>query len=163
MNQKNQRKTLAVSKKHFTKAEIVNREAEERAAKTDKDQLLTPPDWLVNVRAVKEWNRITTELLKLDLIGNLDVDALGAYCNALAKYIETTEALKGAPLLVEKEMSSGVIQHVPNPLFEIQRQHAAEMRRFGTLCGVTLDSRLKAASIKTAKVEDEITQEFGVI
>lgn len=157
------RKPLSAQTQCITRADKERRKLEEKAIETGKDQLLTPPDWLTNVRAVKEWKRITRELLRLDVIGNLDIDALGCYCNALAAYIETTKELEGQPILVEKELSSGAIQMVPNPLYEAQRQHATEMRRFGALCGITLDSRLKAAAIKTAKVEDEITQEFGVI
>ena len=160
---KRQRKPVNEMTGHQTRADKARREAEEKLAATGKDALCKPPDWLVNVRAVREWNRITTELLRLDIIGNLDADALGAYCNALAAYIETAQALKDAPMLIEKEMANGSVRIVPNPIFEAQRQHADEMRKWGRLCGITLDSRLKAASIKVTEQENEIEKEFGVI
>ena len=159
----NQRKPVAMMRKHLTKAEKAKRESEEKAAATDKDQLLEPPAWLSGRVAVREWKRITKELLKLDIIGNLDVDALGAYCNALASYIDITDQLKGEPTLIEVELSGGATKMVINPLMEAQRRAADEMRRFGRLCGITLDSRLKAAAIKTSKEEDELEKEFGVI
>ena len=160
---KNGRKPIVLMSKNLTKAEIARREEEEKLSFTDKDQLRTPPDWLMNDRAVKEWNRITGELLELDIIGNLDIDALAGYCNALAEYIETVDALKDAPLLIDMEMANGATRKVANPLFEIQRKHADEMRKFGRLCGITLDSRLKAASLRVDKEEDAIEKEFGVI
>ena len=130
---------------------------------TGKEALTKPPDWLVNVRALREWNRITGELLKLDIIGNLDVDALGGYCNALAAYIETTQALRDAPMVIEKDQKNGTVLMELNPLFEAQRKHSDEMRKWGRLCGITLDSRLKAASIKVSEQESELEKEFGVI
>lgn len=45
----------------------------------------------------------------------------------------------------------------------IQKKYAEEMRKFASLCGLTIDSRLKAATIKIDKVENEIEDEFGDI
>ena len=52
---------------------------------------------------------------------------------------------------------------VKNPMVDIQKGYAEEMRRFAALCGLTIDSRLKIASAKTSKVEDEIESKFGII
>ena len=160
---KNGRKPIVLMSKNLTKAEIARREEEEKLSYVDKDQLRTPPDWLVNDRAVKEWKRITGELLKLDIIGNLDADALVGYCNALAGYIECVEAMRDNGVMVEVIMSNGEKKIVPNPYIEPQRKYADEMRKFGRLCGITLDSRLKAASLRVDKEEDAIEKEFGVI
>ena len=160
---KNARKPADAMSKHLTNAEKARRKAEEGLTVTGKEALCTPPDWLVNVRAVTEWKRITGELLKLEIIGNLDADALACYCNALAAYIETTKELAGQPIIIEKPMANGSVQKVLNPLYTAQQHHATEMRRFGALCGITLDSRLKAASIKVSEQENELEKEFGVI
>ena len=45
----------------------------------------------------------------------------------------------------------------------VQKKYAEEMRKFASLCGMTIDSRLKAAAMKVEKVKDEIKDEFGDI
>ena len=95
-------------------------------------------------------------------MGNLDYANLGGYCNAYANYIQVTEILKDQTYSIERETRTGTII-VKNPLVDIQTNYAAEMRRFAALCGLTIDSRLKAAVVKTEKTEDMITEKFGNI
>ena len=129
---------------------------------TGNNQLKTPPRWLINDVAKKEWRRIVRELNKIQIVGNLDYANLGGYCNAYANYIQVTEILKNQTYSIERETRTGTII-VKNPLVDIQTNYAAEMRRFAALCGLTIDSRLKAAVVKTEKTEDMITEKFGNI
>lgn len=126
------------------------------------NQLKTPPRWLINDVAKKEWRRIVRELNKIQIVGNLDYANLGGYCNAYANYIQVTEILKDQTYSIERKTRTGTII-VKNPLVDIQTNYAAEMRRFAALCGLTIDSRLKAAVVKTEKTEDMITEKFGNI
>ena len=87
---------------------------------------------------------------------------MGGYCNAYANYIKATEILKDQSYYIDRETRSGVIV-VKNPMVDIQTNYASEMRRFAALCGLTIDSRLKAAVTKTEKTEDMIQQKFGNI
>ena len=48
------------------------------------------------------------------------------------------------------------------PLVDVQKKYAEEMRRFGALCGLTFDSRLKAGAMKVEKQQDEIYEKFGI-
>lgn len=156
------KKPIDMQKAHLTLVEKQNKKAEEDSVTTGNNQLKTPPRWLINDVAKKEWRRIVRELNKIQIVGNLDYANLGGYCNAYANYIQVTEILKDQTYSIERETRTGTII-VKNPLVDIQTNYAAEMRRFAALCGLTIDSRLKAAVIKTEKTEDMITEKFGNI
>lgn len=151
-----------MQKAHLTLVEKQNRRQEEESVVTGNNQLKTHPKWLINDTAKKEWRRIVKELNKIDIVGNLDYANLGGYCNAYANYIKATEILKDQTYYIDRETRTGVIV-VKNPMVDIQTNYAAEMRKFAALCGLTIDSRLKAAVTKTEKTEDMIQQKFGNI
>ncbi len=156
------RKPVDMQKGHVLKREKEQKQQEEEYVTVGKDQLKRAPVWLIDNVAKKEWSRLIKELDKIDIIGNLDKNNLGAYCNAFSKYLQVSEELAGSTLTVRKETKYGV-QIVPNPLIGIQKMYAEEMRKFAALCGLTIDSRLKAAVTKTSKKEDEISDKFGDI
>lgn len=156
------KKPIDMQKAHLTLVEKQNRKTEEDSVTTGNNQLKTPPRWLINDVAKKEWRRIVRELNKIQIVGNLDYANLGGYCNAYANYIQVTEILKDQTYSIERETRTGTII-VKNPLVDIQTNYAAEMRRFAALCGLTIDSRLKAAVVKTEITEDMITEKFGNI
>lgn len=156
------KKPIDMQKAHLTLVEKQNKRLEEESVITGKNHLKTPPNWLIDEVAKKEWRRIVRELNKINIVGNLDYANLGGYCNAYANYIKATEILKDQTYCVERETRTGKIV-VKNPMVDIQTNYAAEMRKFASLCGLTIDSRLKAAVIKTEKTEDMIKQKFGNI
>ena len=156
------RKPLEMQSKHLTNAEKLQKEEEEDLLVLGKEQLQDPPDWLINDVAINEFKRIVKEIDKIDVIGNLDINNLGGYCNSYALYLKSTEELKGKSLIVRKMTKNGPIT-VKNPLIEIQKNYADEMRKFASLCGMTIDSRLKVATIKTTQQQENIIDEFGDI
>lgn len=156
-----QRKPLEMQKGNLTVLQQEKKRLEEEYVRTGKNQLKTPPKWLINDIAKKEFRRIAKELKQIDIIGNLDVNNLGAYCNAFANYIQATEQLKEQDYYIARETRTGVIV-VPNPLVGIQKTYAEEMRKFASLCGLTIDSRLKAASTKIDKEQKNIAAKFGI-
>lgn len=156
------RKPLAEQRGNLTVLTMQTRAAEEESVSTGKNQLKRPPDWLIDDVAKKEWRRIVKELEKIGLIGNLDRNNLGGYCNAFANYVKATNILKEQTYYIDRETRNGVIV-VKNPMVDIQRTYADEMRRFASLCGLTIDSRLKAAAVKTDKTREDITRKFGNI
>ena len=157
-----QRKVVNMQKAHLTQKEKQRKQQEEKVIITGNADLEKPPAWLLNADAKKEWKRIVGELKKIEVVGNLDYANLAGYCNAYANYIKVTRQLKKEPYCIERETRTGTIV-VKNPLVDIQTNYAAEMRRFAALCGLTIDSRLKAAVVKTEKTEDMITEKFGNI
>ena len=178
------RKPLAEQRGNLTVLTMQTRAAEEKSVSTGKNQLKRPPDWLIDDVAKKEWRRIVKELEKIGLVGNLDRNNLGGYCNAFANYVKATNILKEQLYYIDRETRNGVIKAtsilkkqpycidretrngvitVKNPMVDIQRTYADEMRRFASLCGLTIDSRLKAAAVKTDKTREDITKKFGNI
>lgn len=157
-----QRKVVNMQSAHLTQKEKQKKKQQEREVITGNEDLAKPPAWLLNADAKKEWNRITEELKKIELVGNLDYANLACYCNAYANYIKVTRQLKKEPYRIERETRTGVIV-VKNPLVDIQTNYAAEMRKFAGLCGMTIDSRLKAAVKKVDEKEEKLEQKFGAI
>jgi len=156
------RKPIEMQKRHNKVVEMQRREMEEQAVTTGADQLEKPPAWLTDTVAKNEWKRLVKELKKIEIIGNLDLNNLGAYCNAYSGYRKATKELVGAPLTVEKWTKYGP-QMVPNPLIAVQSKYSDEMRRYASLCGLTIDSRLKAGTGKVNKQEETLERKFGLI
>lgn len=134
----------------------------EEAVKTERNQLKRPLSWLVDDVAKKEWKRVIAELEKISIVGNLDVTNIGGYCNAFSNYVKASEILKDQTYCIERETRTGVMV-VKNPMIEVQKNYADEMRKFASLCGLTIDSRLKAGASKVEKQENDIEMKFGAI
>lgn len=153
---------LEMQQKHLTTEEKIQKEQEEEILTLGKEQLEVPPYWLIDNIAVDEFKRIVKENEKVNIIGNLDLNNLGGYCNSYSMYLKATEGLKGKSLVTRKLTKNGPII-IENPLIKVQKNYAEEMRKFASLCGMTIDSRLKCATIKTNKQQENITDEFGDI
>lgn len=156
------RKIVDMQNAHLTREEKKNKKLEESCVTTGNDQLKTPPKWLIDAVAKKEWRRIVKELNKIEIIGNLDYANLAGYCNAYANYIKVTEQLADQDYCMERHTRTGSIL-VKNPLIGIQKEYADEMRKFAALCGMTIDSRLKAAVTKVDRQKESVERKFGAI
>ena len=157
------RKPLATQQGHQKVTYMQARAAEEEATKAGTNEIIKPPAWLVDAIAKKEWRRVVPQLLAIDVIGNLDLEAVAGYCNAFASYRKATEQLSKEPLVYESVDQLGNTVHKENPTIKVQTVAAQEMRRFADMCGLTINSRLKAAATKTKQQADDIEQQFGVI
>ena len=150
--------------KHLTKEEIEEKEEQESLIIVGREDLQKPPSWLIDTRAKKEFVRIVKNFEKIEVIGNLDVNNIAGYCNAYSMYINATQEFKKSKsLMITKQMTNGAYTEIPNPLIKIIRQCAEEMRKFASLCGLTIDSRLKLAVQKTTKESQDIEDDFGDI
>lgn len=152
---------IDAQKRHNKVIEMQRRKQEEESVTVGAEQLEKPPTWLTDAKAKNEWKRLVTELKKINVIGNLDLNNLGAYCNAYSAYLHATRELKQSTLTVEKQTKFGV-QIVENPLIGIQKKYSEEMRRYASLCGLTLDSRLRAGANKVDKQDEELGRKFGI-
>lgn len=157
------RKPLEQQVGNLTKEDKERKQLEEQAIKTGSEDLARAPSWLVDAMAKKEYRRILKDLSKIEIVGNLDLSNLAGYCNAYSMYRRATAQLAGQDLIVEKISAQGTPYEAENPLIMIQKRYAEEMRKFASMCGLTIDSRLKAASVKIDRIEDEIEDEFGDI
>lgn len=156
-------KLLEMQSGNLTQEQKIKKEMAEETIKTGRNQLKKPPIWLINDIAKKEYRRLVIELNDIDAIGNLDKNNLGGYCNAYAFYLKATQDLAKEELIISKILPNGSNTKAENPLIKIQKNYAEEMRKFASLCGLTIDSRLKVATVKISKEEQEIINEFGDI
>ena len=93
----------AKGKKHLTKAEIAERERTEVKAPSDR---VTPPSYLTATQK-KAFRKTVKELRAIDLISNLDVEALARLVIAQEKYREVTETIAKQPLMVTVAYDTG--------------------------------------------------------
>ena len=155
------RKPLNMQKGNLT----VDRQNEigmaEEMVTVGREQLEKTPTSLVDSVAKKEYKRVVTELNKVNVVGNLDLNNIVGYANAYSYYLKSTKELKKQSLTVERYTKTGDMYMAENPLINIQKKYAEEMRKFEALCGLTIDSRLKAATVQLGKESDDIDSEFG--
>lgn len=143
---------VAISTKHLTKAERLKKEFAE-SERFDTDQLETPPSWLVDEVAIGEWKRLVKEFGKKSMIGNLDYNNLGAYCNAFAKWVEITQKL-GKLVMIGRQA---------NPLVQLEIKYSDEMKKYAVLLGLTAEGKLKKLEEKQNNSENNVKSEFGDI
>lgn len=143
---------VAISTKHLTKAERLKKELAE-SERFDTDQLETPPSWLVDEVAIGEWKRLVKEFGKKSMIGNLDYNNLGAYCNAFAKWVEITQKL-GKLVMIGRQA---------NPLVQLEIKYSDEMKKYAVLLGLTAEGKLKKLEEKQNNSENNVKSEFGDI
>lgn len=148
---------------HLTCKQQSEKEMQEKIIETGMEQLEKPPKWLRDKEAKREWKRLVEQFKNLAIISNLDLNNLGAYCNAYSSYIEATRELKGQPLTIEYTNKGGATNIIENPLIKIQLKYSDEMKKYSSLLGLTIDSRLKMASIKLTETKKDIVDEFGDI
>ncbi len=157
------KKPLGLQEGHLTSQMQKEKELQESMVCLGKEQLNKPPIWLRDRIAQKEWKRLVEQFKCIDVISNLDLNNLGAYCNAYSYYIESLEQMKGKPLTVPYTNKNGVTNVIENPLIKIQIKYSDEMKRFASLLGLTIDSRLKMGMLKLQDAKNNITAEFGDI
>ena len=136
----------AKGKKHLTKAEIEERQRTEVKAAADK------------VKIVKE-------LRAIDLISNLDVDALARLVIAQEKYIAVTQELNKQPLMVEIEIATKQLDEYGQPvkikkevvngeverLALLQDRYFKQCRQGAADFGLTVSSRCRLVVPKADK------------
>lgn len=149
---------MSEQKGHLTKSQQTKRYTEQELVKTDNKYFQTPPDWLTDETAVKEYKRLVKAMKNMDMLGDLDANNLACYCNAYSNYLKATSLVQEEGLVVHGEKGD-----YENPLVGIQIRYAKEMRDFARLCGLSIDSRLKFAAVKLDEMTENIDSEFGEI
>lgn len=104
---------LFKGKKNLTKSEIAERQETEVKAPADN---VAPPDYLPK-KLQTEFTKIADELLRINLMTNLDIDALARFLLAREQYVRVTNALRSAPVMTTGETISGKKFKVANETF----------------------------------------------
>lgn len=157
------KKTLDMQEGHLTKQQQIEKKLQEESVKANTDQLKNCPKWLIDKVAKDEYIRLIREFEELSILSNLDINNLGAYCNAYSNYLKATKELKSQPLTIQYTNKGGQVNLQENPLIKIQIKYSDEMKRYASLLGLTIDSRLKIGALKSDKAKDEVKKEFGDI
>lgn len=157
------KKPLALQEGNLTVAQQEQKKLEEDMIKANTDQLQVAPTWLRDNKAKEEWYRLVKEFAELNILSNLDVNNLGCYCNSYSSYVDITEQLKYEDLVIEYTNKGGQVNLIENPLVKTQIKYSDEMKKYGNLLGLTIDSRLKVAGLKINNKKNNITSKFGDI
>ncbi len=138
---------LVKGKKHLTKEEIAKRKASEVKAPADK---VRAPSYLPN-DLKKEFRKIAKELLDIEILTNLDVDALARFIISRKMYLELTQKiLENTALLLDKDTIG-----IQDKLFKQCRAGASDL-------GLTISSRCKlVVPKKEEKKEPSKFAKFG--
>ena len=145
----------------LTKEEIDQRLAAEKKLQAKKDKV-KPPTWLDSV-AKREFKRIAGELLDLDVITNIDVNALARYCDAYSDYVESTKIVREEGLMVEYTNKAAETNKVAHPLLTKKKQFHEQMKALEVELGLTPSARAKIVipNIKQGP-KTNIEKEFDV-
>ncbi len=157
------RKPLSEQKGNLTVAQQQNIESAATLTDVGHDDFENVPNWVQGKTAKDEYRRLSKLLIRAEIAGDLDLNNLGIYCNAYGMYRELVK--KSKHISPCKTLPSGTT--VVNAEFvsltaQIQKYTDMMLKYAGKL-GLTIDSRLKAGTLKVSKINDEITDEFGNI
>lgn len=151
---------LEGNKNRMTKEQIEQRLEGEIKPNTDKVKC---PYWLDDI-AADEWDRIVDELIELGLMTNVDVSALGVYCDCYSKYVQATKKLEETGLTTEFTNKSGATNVVPSPYVNIQNKYGDMLKKYLTEFGLTPSARAKLAIPKKEDKKPTAEEEmFGEV
>ena len=111
---------------------------------------LKPPTFLPR-EAKKEWKRVVMELARLNLISDLDVMALAAYCNSFATWIDAMKQIREHGTLVKSPNG----YPMPSPYDKIQRDAQDEMMKWLREFGMTPAARTRVVGEDSNHDEDD--------
>lgn len=119
---------LVKGKTHMTKAEIEKRKSEEVKAPADK---IRAPSYLPN-DLKREFRKLAKELVEINIMSNLDIDALARFIMSRRLYNDLMAKLLAKPdLMLDKDFASA-----QDKLFKQCRSSASDL-------GLTITSRCK--------------------
>lgn len=139
---------LLKGKKHLTKEEIEKRKAEE--VKVDNNKVEAPS--YLSVKLKQEFDEIAQELIKANIMSNLDVDALARFVTARAMYIKLTKKL----------LKMDVMDDTFVTVLNSQDKFFKQCRSTSQDLGLTISSRCKLViPKKEVKEESSFDKKFG--
>lgn len=104
----------AKGRKHLTKAEIENRKRTELKAKSDD---IKPPAFL-GAKQKKRFTEIANELLDLDVLANIDCEALGRLIIVEDEFTKIVKAMKKTPLMIKQRIALDTKDENGNAIFK---------------------------------------------
>ncbi len=95
------------------------------------------PKWLSHI-AKEEWLKITTQLYHLEMLHNVDLKLIEAYCNEISIYIECENELRKSGRVDEFFNGEGdVVRRQAKPLVKMKNDSLANALKLATQFGLT--------------------------
>ena len=141
----------------LTKAEIEARQQAEEQFKPNTDNI-KPPIWLDAV-GKKEWNRVAKELEELNILTNVDIAALGMYCDAYSKYQLATEKINKEGMFIEYTNKAGATNMIEHPAVKAQVKYADLIKKLCSEFGLTPSARAKITLPRQHEEKEETLED----
>lgn len=154
-------KLTLVNKKHLTKEEKrIREEKENKLFKNNTIDKIVPPSWLCK-KAKDLFREISTELMKRDMLTNLDLNCLSLYCDYYIKLLELNKKIKSEGELVEYTNKSGATNLVENPKIKIKNKYFEIVNKLSKELCLTPSSRSNFTTMKVEDKESELKNFYG--
>ncbi len=141
---------------HLTKAEI--KERKDSQIKVDNDKVKSPGYLPKELK--REFKKLADELLKADLIANLDVDLLARYLILRQEFIKISDVLHDEPIMLDEILDENGKPQVNTNygyLLNNQTKLTKEIRGIANDLGLSLGARLKLIFPKTEETKKKTT------
>lgn len=135
--------------KHLTKAEIAARKEAEKSLTRSETNIKKPRNFTKDKVANYYWNKTIKDFEEVNLLDNLDADALATYCKVLSRMEQLEEALADADTSTERERI-------------IMRLESAERTQlsYASKLGLTPESRVRLAKKKAQPKEADAEEDL---
>ena len=145
----------------LTKAEIKARQEAEESFKPGIDKIELPT-WL-DKEGKKEWKRIAKDLEELNILTNVDITALGMYCDAYSKYQLATKKINEEGMFIEYTNKAGATNIIEHPAVKAQVKYADLIKKLCSEFGLTPSARAKITLPKLEENKEETLEDklFG--
>jgi P27 family predicted phage terminase small subunit len=131
---------LHKGKKNLTKQEIEERRAQEIKAPTDN---IEPPSYLNTKKLKEKFNNLADELKRIEIMSNLDTDALARFVFAQDMYEKLTKQLSKIKPIIKDEAGNLIENEVYSKSLINQDKLFKQCRQAASDLGLTISSRCK--------------------
>jgi P27 family predicted phage terminase small subunit len=125
--------------RHWTKAEVEARgKAAEKINRKTKVNLVMP-NWL-GIDAKKIWDKTIKEMQGLNILDNVDAEALAIYCDAVFRYQDATKKIASTGGYVTTNAQG---TETVNPHVKAAQSYSRIIIQYAGKLGITADSRAR--------------------
>lgn len=113
------------------------------------NQIPKAPTWLSEI-GKQEWKKVTEQLFNLQMLHNIDLRLIEAYCNEMSLYIETETMLREKGRIQAFRNPDGTLKHAQAvPYQKIAKDALAAAMKIATQFGLTPTARASISSPTT--------------
>ena len=113
-----------------------------------------PPDMDADAKAV--WRRVIRDMRHTGVIRSADADVLRCYCEAVSRYAQAARLYAQSGPITRRDGNL-----VKNPLHQVARDNADEVRQFARELGLSPSARV-GLRIDQARSLDSLTADIGL-